>query len=75
MNTNNYEFSIYEKLSPREVEVFNLIVSGKTCEEIAGILCINVETVKTHRKNIRNKIDVHSIREFMLFAERHKLRN
>lgn len=47
--------SIHEKLSFREVEVFNLIVQGYTNNEIAEKLFICFETVRSHRKNILKK--------------------
>ena len=45
-------------LSPREVQVLNLIGTGKLSKEIAGILNISVHTVNTHRQRIIEKLDV-----------------
>ncbi|MFT4199256.1 LuxR C-terminal-related transcriptional regulator [Gordonia sp. (in: high G+C Gram-positive bacteria)] len=47
-----------EALSPREVEVMELIASGATNRIIASRLCISEGTVKTHISHILRKIDV-----------------
>lgn len=43
-------------LSARELEVLQLIVMEKTTAEIGDILFITEHTIKTHRKNIMNKL-------------------
>lgn len=45
------------KLSLREIQVVQLIALEKNSQEIARILCISLDTVKTHRKNIMIKLD------------------
>jgi DNA-binding CsgD family transcriptional regulator len=45
-----------ESLSPRELEICSLIRNGYTSKEIAGILNISPETVRTQRKKIRKKL-------------------
>jgi DNA-binding CsgD family transcriptional regulator len=42
-------------LSIREKEVLRMVCNGLTSKEIAGKLFISLETVKTHRKHIREK--------------------
>ncbi len=44
------------RLSPREVEVCQLIQVGRSGKEIAEFLNMSFETVQTHRKNIRRKL-------------------
>ena len=44
-------------LSPRETEILKWIAEGKTHEEISIICSIAVETIKSHCKNIRAKLD------------------
>lgn len=56
------------KLSDREVEIIKLIIGGKSSSEIADILFISNETVKTHRKNIFKKLNIHHVTELMTFA-------
>ena len=46
------------KLSPREVEVANLIKSGISGKEISAMLNISFKTVETHRNKIRKKLDI-----------------
>jgi len=53
------------KLSQREIEIIKLIVNGKSSAEIAETLFLSEETVKTHRKNIFKKMDVHHVTELM----------
>ncbi len=46
------------KLSPREIEIANLIKSGVSSKEICALLNISFKTVETHRNKIRNKLDI-----------------
>lgn len=55
-------------LSPREVEVLKEIATGKTNKEIADTLCISVNTVITHRKNISVKLGIRSASAMSLYA-------
>ena len=43
-------------LTPKEVEVCNLIKDGKQSKEIAEIMQVSFETVNCHRQNIRKKL-------------------
>lgn len=60
-------------LSARELEVMRLACGGKTDEQIAETLYIALNTVNNHRKNAFRKLGVHSMPEFMRYAERHNL--
>lgn len=57
-----------ERLSDRELEVFELIGLGKSTIEIADALMISPKTVETHRAKIRDKLGVGSGRELMRHA-------
>jgi PAS domain S-box-containing protein len=46
------------KLSPREVEIANLIKNGLSSKEICEMLNISFKTVETHRNKIRSKLDI-----------------
>lgn len=58
----------YQKLTSREREVLQLIAEGNTNKEIADIISRSVETVRTHRANIMEKLDLHSAEELTDFA-------
>jgi len=49
-----------EKLSPRELEILNLITPGFSNKEIADRLGISIESIRWHLKNIYHKLHVHS---------------
>ena len=53
------------ELSGREIEVLRLISAGKINKEIADELCISVNTVITHRKNISSKLGIKSASGFL----------
>jgi PAS domain S-box-containing protein len=46
----------YQKFSPREIEVANLIRSGRATKEIADLLLLTPSAINFHRKNIRKKL-------------------
>ena len=48
--------SKYMNLTPKEIQVANLIRDGKTSKEIAEILNVSSSTVDIHRHRIRNKL-------------------
>ena len=54
-----------DPLTLREQEVLQLILSGKSNREIAGVLSISENTVKTHVRNIFSKYDVQSRAELI----------
>ncbi len=52
----------YLTLSPREIEVCNLIKAGLTNKEIAATLSLSLLTVEKHRQHIRKKLGITSAR-------------
>ncbi len=56
------------ELSAREKEVLRLLVAGKINKEIADELCISINTVITHRKNITSKTGIKSVSGLSLYA-------
>lgn len=56
-----------KKLSPAERSVFDLYVKGHTAKEVAEILYISINTVKTHNKRIYSKLNVSSRDELQLY--------
>lgn len=59
-----------ESLTPREREVFFLASRGLKNSEIAGELYLSEKTIKTHLRNIYNKLSLTSKAELRLFAVR-----
>lgn len=69
--TLNYNRSV--KLSTREQEVLKLIIEGRSNPEIARILYLSRNTIKTHVRSILNKLGVDHRLEAALIAVRHGL--
>jgi len=57
-------------LTPRERQVFELVVRGKTNKEIAYSLGATERTIKAHRHRVMEKMQVRSLAELVSFAER-----
>jgi RNA polymerase sigma factor (sigma-70 family) len=58
------------RLTPRERQVFDLIVRGKINKQIATELGTTERTVKAHRHEVMEKMQVHSLAELVSSAER-----
>lgn len=57
-----------EALSEREKDVVISVVQGMTNKEIADHLCISINTVITHRRNIARKLQIHSSAGLTIYA-------
>ena len=57
-----------EVLSDREKDVVISLVQGMTNKEIADHLCIAINTVITHRRNIARKLQIHSPAGLTIYA-------
>ncbi len=55
-------------LTPREIEVVQLIAKGLIAKEIAGRLHLSTHTIYTHRKNIMKKLNLNTSSELVLYA-------
>jgi two-component system response regulator NreC len=64
------DFSDSQVLSNREREVLQLMAEGKSTKQIALKLHISVKTVETHRRQIMNKLDIHTVAELTKYAIR-----
>jgi DNA-binding CsgD family transcriptional regulator len=62
-----------DPLSERELEVLNLLASGRTNSEIAGDLFVSVGTVKSHTGNIYRKLDAKNRAEALARARELKV--
>jgi FixJ family two-component response regulator len=57
-------------LTPREVQVFDLVVRGKRNKQVAYDLNTSERTIKAHRHSIMEKLNVTSLAEMVSIAER-----
>jgi len=62
--------ALIETLTPRESEVFALVVRGRLNKQIAHQLGTSERTIKAHRHSIMEKLRVHSLAEAVSIAER-----
>jgi DNA-binding NarL/FixJ family response regulator len=60
-------------LTPRELQILRLIVSGKAVKEIADLLGISVNTVSAHRTRIGRTLKCRNNAELVAFAFRNGL--
>jgi RNA polymerase sigma factor (sigma-70 family) len=58
------------KLTPREREVFELVIRGKTNKQVANVLGATERTIKAHRHRVMEKLQVQSLAELVSLAER-----
>lgn len=56
------------KLSPRQREILQLIAEGRATKEIAKMLKISINTVKTHRLKLMEKLGAHEITGVVRYA-------
>jgi DNA-binding CsgD family transcriptional regulator len=66
-------FQYFNRLGKREKEIIQFIALGKTNKEVGEIMCISELTVKTHRKNIKQKLNIKSTAELIQMAYRFDL--
>jgi len=64
------EWDSYEKLTPREREVLQLIAEGHPTREIAEQLHISVKTAETHRAHLMEKLEMRNTAELTRYAIR-----
>ncbi len=62
-------------LTPRELEILQMIVQGKSNKEIASTLKLSANTVAVHRANIMDALDIHKTAELVVYAIRNGLVN
>ncbi len=65
--------SAFSALSVREREVLQLLAEGKSTKETAARLHVSVKTIETHRKQIMDKLGIHSVAELTKYAIREGL--
>jgi DNA-binding NarL/FixJ family response regulator len=52
---------VLDSLSPREVQVLRLVADGKTSKEIATVLDLREQTVRSYRKTMMKKLGVNNV--------------
>ena len=70
VNTSNEEL-----LSEREKDIVVCVAKGLSNKEIADVLCLSINTVTTHRRNIARKLSIHSPAGITIYAIVNKLVN
>jgi two-component system response regulator NreC len=63
----------YELLTSREREILQLLAEGKSNKDIAALLNLSLYTVETHRRNLQDKLNLHSFAELILYAVRKRV--
>ncbi|MGB1579976.1 MAG: response regulator [Nevskiales bacterium] len=65
----------YDKLSPRQQEILDLIAEGYSTKEIAKRLNLSIKTVETHRSRMMETLGIHHGPELLRFALKHHRAN
>ncbi len=62
-----------DKLTVREHEVLQLLAEGKSTKQIALELHVSTKTIEANRRQIMEKLDIHSVAELTKYAVREGL--
>jgi len=60
-------------LTPRQVEITQMLAEGRSMREIAGILNISFRTVRFHKYQIMQELQIKSIAELVQYAIKHSI--
>ena len=63
----------FSRLSPREIQIVQLVAESKSNKEVSNILHISVKTVESHRAHIMEKLGIHSVTELVRYAIRNNI--
>jgi len=63
----------HTRLTPREREVFDLLVLGRKMSDIARELGLSIKTASTHKTNLLNKMQAQTTADLVRYALRHQL--
>lgn len=64
------DVGLFERLTPRQIEIVQLIAEGHRNTEIAAILGMSAKTVETHRTQVMARLDVHDVTALVRYAIR-----
>lgn len=62
--------NVFSQITDREREVLQLFAEGRSTKQIAAQLKVSVKTIETHRKQIMEKLDIHTIAGLTKYAIR-----
>lgn len=71
--TSTAQRPLHSLLSNREFEVFGLLISGKSVNEIATQLAISSKTVSTHKGRLMEKMQLSNMTDLLRYAIEHKI--
>ena len=60
-------------LTPRQIEILQMLVNGHSVKEIAHELLLSAKTVEAHRAQILRRLDIRNVPQLVLYAVRHGL--
>jgi two-component system invasion response regulator UvrY len=63
----------HTRLTPREREVFDLLVLGRKMSDIARELGLSIKTASTHKTNLLSKMNAETTADLVRYALRHQL--
>jgi DNA-binding NarL/FixJ family response regulator len=61
------------RLTPRQREIVQLLAEGKSSKEVAVALGLSVKTAETHRANIMQRLNCHSVADLVRYAIRNNI--
>ncbi len=64
------EAGAYERLTPRQTEIVQLIAEGHRNAEIGAILGVSEKTIETHRMQLMARLDIHDVTGLVRYAIR-----
>lgn len=68
MNKKTSQEELYNTLTNREREVFQMMVEGYPTKKIAAMLCLSPSTIKSHRSNIMEKLKMDNLSKLIKYA-------
>lgn len=63
-----FDLTACQPLTDREKELLSMIKAGRTDQEMARSLSLTLNTLRTHRRNIYDKLNVHSKRDAIMVS-------
>jgi DNA-binding NarL/FixJ family response regulator len=69
------ELTDFERLTPRQRQILQLVAEGYTTKQIAEELHLGVKTVETHRTQLMQQLDIHDVTGLVRYAIRMGLVN